>query len=1132
MSDHPTEVDRGFVKLHFMDLHPSWDTDLINDLRVHQLYIWSIDVGRFHKTASEPTRGQPKKIIHYAISEDESHAATLAAMKSHLLVELWDLRAPGGLNAHSNSTTTMEPYRPRLSAGLEVPFEDALNYDFNSFQVSVSSVSWDSLQVALIDSSKHYRQSGGESKSTFAIYTYAKAHSQSMPTPNPNYTELVPHQGYKQVRELRDYYGYGKFHHTDTLDPHAGNECFIASDGATVDVYDVSRSWWQYRCRISIAFPRVGEILGLTSARNLIDTLRGRYFTWNNQPEYPEVVSVWDLGTGRMKSWHWKEGYNSRSSLNGGITLSHSGDIMAFGVKNQITFYYTETGCQFGSLKIPGYYQVVLDITFTQDDSQLLIILNGSNDENIPDQEGLIVDVASLTMIGRFIVNNLSKSKQSQRTLKDNILCVSGSSLDLVKLEDSLIQTFSIPKQVCTDRCKSELVPLKLEPGWTPTMSGLQFEVKTSSAGKPGVVVSARSSDGHAGSVFTIPSFSGLGRFGRGYLCAAIPGRYSRLMVASDSFITLWGLPITLDGEYDLLLAWKAQSDVFWDQGSDYWYSCPHGQIYAVENYQDDNGNQDKVFFCPRVERVFCDEESQLFLDALEILASMYVRGDTALRDGILRYVGSHINNYPNPKDRSESVIAHLCKTWSPAVHDIYEVFLKALLRSPTGQWIPLLSPTDDDRSSNPLHLIMEHAVKRPRALSIAEVLVDYCIEMLWQHTSNSEYELPRYVEMYFAILYFVFEPLSTVLRKLTRVVVLSENMMERHRFPIDAYDHPSIAAIIEFKWITSGRQHWITRFFYHCALYVILLITVFLQIYSDSYQLNVYQPIFDVFTLLGSTALLALEVVNFLKEGKLLPSLYNFVGLVTFGLILGGSINQTLLDSGQSSVGNRRIGLLSFSILFVFLNIAGRFDPVSGDFDSDNWAFHTMMIIFLFFTIILINVLIALINDAYNYIKNHPELFPKEIYYSATPAQFKEYKEKYFADRKAGGDADLTDGSQDLYDDLSPENKSDTEANNEAVLVVQQEITTQLESIQRQQKQQEEQMTRLESKMSSIPTQDTLPTSREQFEEYKNLIQEEMNRRFEEQLSKQQESHEKQMAKLQDLVSILLAQVNQPTQN
>ncbi|KAF9351278.1 hypothetical protein BGX26_010668 [Mortierella sp. AD094] len=124
-------------------------------------------------------------------------------------------------------------------------------------------------------------------------------------------------------------------------------------------------------------------------------------------------------------------------------------------------------------------------------------------------------------------------------------------------------------------------------------------------------------------------------------------------------------------------------------------------------------------------------------------------------------------------------------------------------------------------------------------------------------------------------------------------------------------------------------------------------------------------------------------------------------------------------------------LGALSATYFFM----GGRLDPVSDEFDTNDWGFHLMMAIFFFFTVILmLNVLIALINVAFTkgddgwrlvwvgsrlrYIESAENMsyhipgfrqthnwFPKEIYFTATLQQVREYREKYSKDKN---EADL----------------------------------------------------------------------------------------------------------------------------
>ncbi|KAF9091601.1 hypothetical protein BGX27_001998 [Mortierella sp. AM989] len=115
---------------------------------------------------------------------------------------------------------------------------------------------------------------------------------------------------------------------------------------------------------------------------------------------------------------------------------------------------------------------------------------------------------------------------------------------------------------------------------------------------------------------------------------------------------------------------------------------------------------------------------------------------------------------------------------------------------------------------------------------------------------------------------------------------------------------------------------------------------------------------------------------------------------------------------------------LYAMSAIYFFMG--GRWDPVSEVFTMGNWAFHVMMAIFFFFTVILtLNVLVALINKAFTaggegwrlvwvesrlrYIESAENLsyhipgfrqtydwFPKEIYFSSPLQKVQKFREKY----------------------------------------------------------------------------------------------------------------------------------------
>ncbi|KAG0319100.1 hypothetical protein BGZ99_005283 [Dissophora globulifera] len=133
-------------------------------------------------------------------------------------------------------------------------------------------------------------------------------------------------------------------------------------------------------------------------------------------------------------------------------------------------------------------------------------------------------------------------------------------------------------------------------------------------------------------------------------------------------------------------------------------------------------------------------------------------------------------------------------------------------------------------------------------------------------------------------------------------------------------------------------------------------------------------------------------------------------------------SVDDEGADTGSSGFPKNFLHALSSTYFFM----GGLYDPVSDKFNTDDWAFHIMMAIYFFFTVILmLNVLIALINVAFTkgddgwrltwvesrlrYIESAENMsyhipdyrasyncFPEEIYFSATREEVKAYQQRY----------------------------------------------------------------------------------------------------------------------------------------
>ncbi|KAF9998633.1 hypothetical protein BGZ79_007698 [Entomortierella chlamydospora] len=597
-------VPVGFLKLHFMELRPFRFGGYLDG------HIGSVSDGKSHDSQ--------KRIIHFAVSGNGKYAATLSDAKAGLLLELWDLQG-----------TTPAPAHQQFYAKVPVSIAGTLAQSLeDSYNVTVS---WDASQIALTDVSNAYQTSDDDNQSLFAVYKYriGLQTATSGSCSSAAISDPALSKDYQLLEGVDKFYGHGKFHVINPDDQNSENERFVACRGASVEVYEVNPAW-KHILHIGLLQPCDTSAFCFSSARRLIRTLQGKHFAWSNMEDYAETVSVWDLETGRMTSLHWKKGYNPRLDGNDAIAFSRRGSVMAIGLQKVITTYCAKTGASRGSFRVPECCKTVVDIAFICGSTQMLVI---GEKKTTTDEGGigLILDVASMTVVSRFALAYLQKPEQT-----------------VMAFEDTL--------------CKSKLVPLSRQPKELKTPSGMDFKVEIQRKGRSCVVVSESS---HKELTLTLPS-SSTGRDADEYRCAVFLPDHLRLVVISDALVTIWSLPETSDDDYTLLLAWnKLDSDDFWDTMCKSWYTCSHGQANAIREAEGGENNQDKTSCCPRAERAFCREQSERFLSALDSLIHIFVKGDKTCEDVILRYVGSHINNYSDPENRSKSVLASICMSWN-----------------------------------------------------------------------------------------------------------------------------------------------------------------------------------------------------------------------------------------------------------------------------------------------------------------------------------------------------------------------------------------------------------------------------------------------------------------------------------
>ncbi|KAG0354620.1 hypothetical protein BG005_006333 [Podila minutissima] len=195
-----------------------------------------------------------------------------------------------------------------------------------------------------------------------------------------------------------------------------------------------------------------------------------------------------------------------------------------------------------------------------------------------------------------------------------------------------------------------------------------------------------------------------------------------------------------------------------------------------------------------------------------------------------------------------------------------------------------------------------------------------------------------------------------------------------------------------------------------------------------------------------------------------------------------------------EYSDGFPRTPFAALSAVYFFL--AGRYDPVETPFIGDSTSFHLMMIIFFFFTaIMLLNILIALMNDAYNESKDEGQLawlkqwseviaeieiismtpsdrqncnyFPDYIYYGASEQEAELYESKYYIASKSN----LSLENRFLIETVSTEHNA-TQLSQRAVLRDIQTVAHEMDKLRQTQDEFNQDMARLVELMAAYLAQ------------------------------------------------------------
>ncbi|KAF9949936.1 hypothetical protein BGZ72_008322 [Mortierella alpina] len=922
---------------------------------------------------------RPKSLgLNASLSGNGKHMLTLSATTKQLILELWDCE----------DSKDPQPHYPFLAA-----------------------LSWDASQIVVIYTGFYHKEPPllPDFQDYFGLYRSTKA-----------FEYLPSVADYRRCSELHNFGGAAKFHVIEPVTQGLSDELFIATDGNDIQIYNVHGDWRLLRVITLLSSEKLKD--DALFAWDYIRSLHGRYFQWYDN--YNNTIVFWDITTGAVVSAFPRKGPWTMWTLNDDAitSISDDGSVLAFYRQGELITYRIASGTFLQSSILPPSYQDVSEMRFIRQNSQLLISTGAQDEEFGPGKLGLVVDTATLSIQDRFLVPSGELAEWTPRYGNDTQLyIITQDAISLVEVEDYIVHPYTGRYLMRHNQCTGPLAPVSKQPA-TFTPAGLSFTAEIINSARslqkssPSVVVRVSNSSGRV-RTFTIPPLPDRPD------CTGEIDDKRKYIVISPVTLMIWALPTSFEGDFSLLLAWSTARL----PSGNAWVICPHEQLYYSSRTLQCEGGAPVLY--PDADHPFTNEHADHFLDGLAIAMELFETADDACcRQAILGYVSSHINNYPVSGDPAANVMSKICSTWTLEFHEMQEHFTAALLSPGYARWIPRL---DMDRPQNPLCILLEKCKKEPRAIGLLEIIIDYCIRQerddkdpifllpitqclgdiaarkkqhwdLALRTLQQLAYLPVRNRGYIVDNHQIAYPVGSLLKfwkqeqlpiykcKDPVLQLRSDKVaIECHDLTLDTFDNPALAALIEYKWqVERLFELRINRSVCH---YVTIIIRIFSEI--------------RVFFLIFAGGILAFTIA-------IMHLLY---------ACLGDKCPEPI-DGGFP---------LHFyqAVSSTYFFMGGRYDSINSDLDSDSWAFHTMMIIYFFFTVILmLNVLIGLVNLAFNdgdrtwrlvwlknrlrYIESAENLsyrvpglrqayncFPNEIYYSSTPQTIAEYRKRCFGE-------------------------------------------------------------------------------------------------------------------------------------
>ncbi|KAF9965704.1 hypothetical protein BGZ70_004284 [Mortierella alpina] len=306
------------------------------------------------------------------------------------------------------------------------------------------------------------------------------------------------------------------------------------------------------------------------------------------------------------------------------------------------------------------------------------------------------------------------------------------------------------------------------------------------------------------------------------------------------------------------------------------------------------------------------------------------------------------------------------------------------------------------DLTTNPIFTLLEWAKYDPQVMESVEMIIDSCFQQARAYALCDSLLTFR---SKVASSYSKTTPLSTHLK----YDYDSGNLMRVH-FDLAVFGLPFAGSINQFL-IISGRLQGSTAKEGNAGIFSFAVIFIFLHFL---FELRISRTVCQFVTV----------IIRIISQIRIFFFIFT-VGILAF-TIATLHILRACPFKECSDPSTKLPSKFFYALSATYFFMGGRYDAVNDDFNSENWQFHLMMMIYFFFTVILmLNVLIALINVAFSVgdgtwrlvwflnrlqviesaenlsydvpgFRQSSSWFPKEIYYLASRKQVRAYEKTY----------------------------------------------------------------------------------------------------------------------------------------